>query len=115
MCFSLDLTAPVQVRGIMQTMCSALLRPYSTVPFHQSVSVDVGHAVGRQAALRQQVESRCWALILSRLCICAGEAGLDRDDISAKQHDTMSERSGRAMSDDLMLEDDAMPSGSLDF
>ena len=40
---------------------------------------------------------------------------MDRDDISAKQHDTMSERSGRAMSDDLMLEDDAMPSGSLDF
>lgn len=52
---------------------------------------------------------------LSTLCICAGEAGLDRDDISAKQHDTMSERSGRAMSDDLMLEDDVMPSGSLDF
>ena len=61
----------------------------------------------------QQIQSCGWAHDLSRLCICAGEAGLDRDDISAKQHDTVSERSGHAVSDDLMLEDDAMPSASL--
>lgn len=43
----------------------------------------------------------------------AGEAGLDLEDASERQQDTMSEASGRAASDDLMLEDDATPSGSL--
>lgn len=51
----------------------------------------------------------------SRQCNGAGEAGLDREDQLDGLQDNMSERSGRAMSDDAMLEDDTMPSGSLDF
>ena len=47
------------------------------------------------------------------LLVCfTGEAGLNREDGFDKEQDAMSEASGRAGSDDLMLDDDAMPSGS---
>ena len=55
----------------------------------------------------------CASVFRSTGCIYAGAAGLDREDAAERQQEAMSEATDQAGSDDLMLDDEAMPSGYL--